>query len=285
MTSTRLSLNWTLPPTLHGYGPEGQAPTAGEMYYNYGLSQWELEGGNGLVRYTQSSSFDPNGPNIFDVLLLDLTLQAPSSITVFPLSPLPCDCPGTLEPPMGAIPLTAFAPLIRGGPGMAMPTLALMAYAPKLSSPIPSHPCGSYAIPDTLTMTLSGFVGDSAGWNGLTFTLVYDSGLGYWLSTPPNQTSGYGDLFNATVACVVACKSPIHTEPQRHLVYRQRSNYTVWAALLGRGVGQFFRGRTRFDPWVCNVPLISCPEGDLVILDQIVLDQQRLFFTFARKEF
>lgn len=75
---------------------------------------WELDGGNGLVLYRMSSTFDCNGPNVFDQLVRDWTAQAPPSITVWPFSPAPCNCPDSLGPEPAVFNLTAKQAYIHG---------------------------------------------------------------------------------------------------------------------------------------------------------------------------
>lgn len=74
------------------------------------VPEWELDGGNGLVLYRMSSSFDCNGPNTFDVLVRDWTQQAPSSITLWPFSQVPCNCPDSLGPAPAVFNLSPFDP-------------------------------------------------------------------------------------------------------------------------------------------------------------------------------
>lgn len=155
----------------------GPSENCWRMYYNSSEAQWELEGGGGLVRYTQSSSFDCNGPNLFDVLLVDLTLQAPPTITVYPLSPLPCTCPGLLEPERGAFNLTPYEPTIRGHLAPAMGVLALTPFAPAIIGPLPS--CDLSATPATLHVLFHAPSGGCTCKDAWTFDIVKVAGDTY----------------------------------------------------------------------------------------------------------
>lgn len=160
----------------------GPSSNCWRMYYHSGNARWELDGGNGLVRYTMASPFDCNGPNVFDQKLFDHTLQAPASITVYPLSPLPCSCPNELEPDYGVINLTPYPPRIREtsafGPDAG--DLPLLAYSPTIHIPGGSTTvgCSITGVPNSLNVTCSST--DYPCINGFTFIIVYRSDLGYW---------------------------------------------------------------------------------------------------------
>lgn len=99
--------------------------------------QWQLDGGNGLVRYHMSSEFVCTGPNVFDLLQWDYTLQAPPSITVWPFSPTPCNCPDTLAPTPVLFNITAHDAWIHE-PGLA----PLPAYMRFDAGPFPGEVVG-----------------------------------------------------------------------------------------------------------------------------------------------
>lgn len=122
-----LSLGLTLPGARAWIG--GPSENCWTMRYNTVLSQWELEGGNGLVLYRQSSTWDCFGPNTFDQLVTDQTLQAPASITVWPFAPVPCDCPLVASPDAPNLRLNLFPPYVHGELVRPIPALLTLTTA------------------------------------------------------------------------------------------------------------------------------------------------------------
>ena len=70
-----------------------------ELCYLPGPMVWELRYSNGLVVYRQSRAWSCTGPNVFDLITHDGTSGAPPSVTLWPFSPIPCECPEQLAPP------------------------------------------------------------------------------------------------------------------------------------------------------------------------------------------
>ena len=145
------------------------------MLYDPTYPGWFLEGGDGLVKYGMSGSFDCAGPNTFDVLVYDLTLQAPPSITVWPFSPAPCNCPDVPQVQSLTLSIDTWAPAIgRAILGPAPVTLTLTPKSPALQAHIgpalvdldlnPYPPeifrnLGPYAVTLTLTPAGPGILG------------------------------------------------------------------------------------------------------------------------------
>jgi len=109
-----LDLVLTSPPSRLWHG--GPSQNCWRLYNTGTGGYWELVGGNGLVVYHMSGTFTCDGPNVFDILIVDQTGQAPASITIWPFSPAPCLCNAVLQPTPNVLALAIFRPKISEPP-------------------------------------------------------------------------------------------------------------------------------------------------------------------------
>lgn len=110
-----------------------------QLVYLPGEVVWELRYSYGLVVYRQSRPWSCTGPNVFDVITHDATGDAPASVTLWPFTPIPCECPEQLAPTQLVLTLTPEEPEISTSAAAILEPLAailaLTPAAPKICEP------------------------------------------------------------------------------------------------------------------------------------------------------